>query len=75
MTYPSGRQSYGVANREIRAVAALSDTSFVDLEAVFRPLCPEEECPEWLYRDQHPRASGHRRVAETLIEELSGAAQ
>lgn len=71
MTYPSAHGLYGNANPEIRAAAAEGGARLVDLEAVFRPLCPRAECPTWLYRDQHPRASGYRLVAETVVEALS----
>ena len=70
MTYPSNHGAYGRANVAIRAAAGEAGPTLIDLEEVFRPLCPREECTEWLYKDQHPRARGHRLVAETILARL-----
>ncbi len=75
MTYPSRHTLYGLANRTIRATAEAMETRLIDLEAIFRPLCPEEACPDWLYPDQHPKVPGHLRVAETIVQQLSGHAR
>ncbi len=75
MTYPSSRRNYGTANAAIRAAAEGKGARLVELDLVFAPLCPEEECPDWLFRDHHPRASGYRRVAETLVDVLGEAAR
>lgn len=71
MTYPSRMWNYGDAGRFIREVANSSDTRLVDLAAVFEPVCPQEPCEEWLYKDHHPTAQGYRLIVETLVRELS----
>ena len=45
----------------------------IDLTSVFRPLCPEQDCPKYLFPDQHPNANGYRIVAETIVERLAGS--
>ncbi len=67
MTYPSSGTFYGRANASIRAAARESGAPLIDLAEVFRPLCPQEECPGWFFQDQHPRAHGYRLVAETIV--------
>jgi lysophospholipase L1-like esterase len=68
MTYPSRNQHYGRANSFIRAAAQATKAPLIDLERDFRPLCPEVECPKWLFSDQHPRPSGYRVIAEQIVE-------
>jgi len=70
LTYPTRRPNYAVANRVIRLVARLTGTPLVDLAEHFSPYCPEEDCPDYLFADHHPRARGYRVVAETLFEQL-----
>jgi hypothetical protein len=70
MTYPSRMWNYGDASRLMRPAAAAAGARLVDLAAVFEPVCPTEPCPEWLYPDHHPTASGYRLIAETLVGEL-----
>jgi lysophospholipase L1-like esterase len=67
MTYPSSHKSYGRANVAIRIAARESGAPLIDLAEVFRPLCPQKECPGWFFQDQHPRALGYRLVAETIV--------
>ena len=70
MTYPSSHEAYGRANVAIRAATGESSATLIDQAEVFRPLCPRKECPDWLYKDQHPRARGHHLVAETIVARL-----
>jgi len=70
MTYPSRMWNYGDAGRLIRIAAGDTHTHLVDLAAVFDPVCPNEPCPEWLYKDHHPTAQGYELIAETLVREL-----
>ena len=67
MTYPSRRRHYGDANTVIRAAAASMKAPLIDLEKDFRALCPEIDCPRWLFEDQHPRPSGYRVIAEKIV--------
>jgi lysophospholipase L1-like esterase len=67
MTYPSRRRHYGDANTVIRATAASMKAPLIDLEKDFRALCPEIDCPKWLFEDQHPRPSGYRVIAEKIV--------
>jgi lysophospholipase L1-like esterase len=71
MSYPARNSFYPRANRVIQRTAALASTPFVDLTTVFRSQCREQACPELLFSDGHPKATGYRLVAETLVEELS----
>jgi hypothetical protein len=71
MTYPSRfKPAYQTANRLIRQTAKGSGIELVDLELVFEDVCPDEECPEFLFPDHHPRARGYHVIAETLVEHL-----
>jgi lysophospholipase L1-like esterase len=71
MTYPGRFEYYGFANPVIRAIAQESGIPLIDLTPVFRPLCPEFDCPQWLYEDQHPKEAGYRLVAETITARLA----
>lgn len=71
MSYPARDKLYTVVNPTIREIAQSTDAPFVDLTAVFQGLCPERECPEFLFADGHPNAAGYRIVAETLVGRLS----
>lgn len=70
MTYPSRLWNYGDASQFIRAAAADTGTRLIDLAAVFEPECPDEPCPDWLYKDHHPTARGYYLIAETLVRTL-----
>ncbi len=70
MTYPGRWGHYGFANQAIRAVANENGVPLIDLERVFRPLCPQRICTEWLYTDQHPKSVGYELVAETITDQL-----
>jgi len=72
MTYPSQRNYYVFANQAITAFAAETGTPLIDLGAVFAPSCPQNACPEKLFPDGHPNASGYRIVAETILARLAG---
>jgi len=73
MTYPSSKDAYAAANRAILRAVRVSGTTLVDLQAVFRSRCAERDCADWLHPDQHPRAAGHRLIAETLVEQLAAS--
>jgi hypothetical protein len=68
MSYPARNDFYPHANRVIRRAAQLAESPLVDLTEVFRPRCPEESCPDLLFADGHPKASGYGVIAETLVE-------
>jgi lysophospholipase L1-like esterase len=70
LTYPARQKAYGQANGVIRRAAEETETPLVDLERVFAPLCGDEECLEWFFRDHHPRAEGHQLAARTIVEAL-----
>lgn len=70
MTYPGQLGYYKIANEAIRTVAKENGVPLIDLERVFRPLCPKENCMEWLHSDQHPKAVGYKVVAETIAKQL-----
>ena len=71
MSYPSRfKMLYPFANAAIRGAAKRTGVPLIDLTAVFESLCPEEECPELLFEDQHPTERGHRVVAETIATRL-----
>jgi lysophospholipase L1-like esterase len=72
MTYASRFRPYYVANQIIRDFAEESQTPLIDLAEVFRPVCPERDCPELLFPDHHPRAAGYRLIAETILADLHG---
>jgi len=71
MSYPSRQLFYGWASGTLREMATELGLPFLDLEARFLPSCPEESCPELLFSDGHPRATGYRRVAEEIAAWLS----
>jgi lysophospholipase L1-like esterase len=70
LTYPSSIRQGSFANPLIRRAARATGTTLVDLAEVFASECPDEECGELLLPDHHPRASGHRLIAETLLARL-----
>jgi lysophospholipase L1-like esterase len=70
MTYPGQFRYYSRANPAIRSIAQESGIPLIDLELVFRPLCPEFSCRQWLHGDQHPNEAGYRLVAETIALQL-----
>ena len=56
----------------IRRAAEETGTRLIDLEQVFIPLCSDQECLEWLFKDHHPNVAGHQLVARTLVDALGG---
>lgn len=72
MTYPASNDFYPWANDIIREVARETGAPLIDLNTIFESLCPENECPEKLFPDGHPNASGYRVVAETIAARLAG---
>jgi hypothetical protein len=73
MTYPSRIGFHVSANQAITAAALETDTPLIDLETIFEPICPTEDCPEILYPDGHLKAPGYAIVAEELLERLDGS--
>jgi lysophospholipase L1-like esterase len=71
MTYPARTQLYRLANPVIRAFALESKTPLVDLEAAFTEHCSSDECPELLFRDNHPNASGCELIAAVVRDHLA----
>ena len=52
-------------------VAERSRTPFVDLRALFAERCPDPECRELLFPDEHPNAAGYRIVASEVSRKLA----
>jgi lysophospholipase L1-like esterase len=73
MTYPSSGDFHAPANQAIRDAAFETETPLIDLTVVFQPICPTGNCPDVLFPDGHPKASGYKIVAETIIERLEGS--
>jgi lysophospholipase L1-like esterase len=71
MTYPSRQYYYYLANNVIRGLARETGTPLINLTAIFLPICPQNDCPEKMFPDGHPNASGYRLVAETIVERLA----
>jgi hypothetical protein len=70
LTYPSRIRQGSFINPLIRDAARSTGTPLLDLAEVFAPECPDAECRELLFPDHHPRATGHRRIAEALLARL-----
>ena len=70
MTYPARRDFYTDANQIIRDIAEQTGAPLIDLTSVFLSICPQDECPEFMFPDGHPIAPGYRVVAETVLERL-----
>lgn len=70
MTYPGRFGLYAAANVRTRRAALVTGVPLVDLALTFQPLCPRQECPDWLFRDLHPKARGYGVVARTLLGRL-----
>jgi lysophospholipase L1-like esterase len=76
MSYPARQRWYAMASPALRQAAEETGTPFVDLAAVFEPLCPEPECPRlFLYDQQHPNAAGNALIAEAIVKRLSPPAR
>lgn len=73
MTYPGRWSLYRSTNPIIVKVGEATGTPVIDLTRVFRTLCPERNCPRYLFPDQHPNANGYRIVAETVVARLAGS--
>jgi lysophospholipase L1-like esterase len=74
MTYASKMAFYVPASQAIAEVAVETHTPLIDLAAIFEPICPDGQCPDTLFRDGHPRASGYAIVAEAILERLQEGA-
>jgi lysophospholipase L1-like esterase len=73
LTYPADfRRCYRGANDAIRAAAAATRATLVDLGLEFRRACADEPCAELLYKDCHPNPKGHELVAEKVRQALRG---
>lgn len=73
MSYPSRRKFYTSASQAIVTVAHQTGAPLIDLTAIFEALCPTVDCPDMLYQDGHPKASGYRIVAEAIMKQLDGS--
>lgn len=72
LTYPSKESNYGDGGRQTRVAARSAGIPLIDMERVFAPLCPQEPCPELLFKDHHPTAKGYRLMAQTLVDRRLG---
>jgi len=73
MSYPATRKFYASASTSIIAVALETGAPLIDLAAIFELLCPTSECPDLLFEDGHPRASGYRIIVEEIMKRLGGS--
>jgi hypothetical protein len=73
MTYASMRPVYATASERIRDAAEESGGELVENGATFREICPKSDCPDYLFPDHHPNASGYRVIAEAIVRHLSAA--
>jgi lysophospholipase L1-like esterase len=73
MSYPAQRNFYIPANQAIASVAFETQVPLIELAAAFQPSCPTSDCPEMLYPDGHPKASGYTIAAEEIIKRLDGS--
>jgi len=73
MTYASKKNFYTTASETLTDVALETGTPLIDLAAIFEPLCPNDDCPDVLFPDGHPNASGYRIVAEAIMKQLAGS--
>jgi len=73
MTYASKKNFYIPASKAISEVALETGTPLIDLAAIFEPICPNDDCPDTLFPDGHPKASGYAIVAEAIIERIAGS--
>jgi lysophospholipase L1-like esterase len=72
LTYPGQEStgSYASASRMIQKVARRTETPLVNLRSTFAERCPDLECRQLLFHDQHPNARGYAIVAEEVAERL-----
>jgi hypothetical protein len=70
MTYPSQLNPYLTASVVIAAVAEETGTPLIKLASAIAQECPEQACPDILFPDGHPKPSGYRIVAETILQRL-----
>ena len=73
MTYASRRTVYATASQRLRDAALASEAEIVDNGPIFLELCPETDCPEYLFPDHHPNANGYRVMAESIVRKLREA--
>jgi len=72
LNYPSSKFFYPAANQAITETALETQAPLIDLAAIFAPICPDGECPDTLFPDGHPKASGYAIVAQAILERLGG---
>jgi lysophospholipase L1-like esterase len=73
MTYASTLPVYATASQKLRDAADASEAELVDNGPVFRELCPETDCPDYLFPDHHPNANGYRVMADSIVRKLNAA--
>ena len=73
MTYASMLPVYVAASEKIRDAADASGAELVENGPTFRELCPDTDCPDYLFPDHHPNAGGYRVIAEAIVRKLSDA--
>jgi len=71
MSYPAQRGFYPAASHLLERVAEESQTPFIDLRSEFATRCPDRECRELLFPDQHPKAAGYKIIASEVLPRIS----
>jgi lysophospholipase L1-like esterase len=65
---------YVAANAAMRRVAARTSTPLIDVAEEFRSVCPDRQCPQYLFPNQHPTAVGCEQIARILVRSLRSPA-
>ena len=70
MTYASRFRVYATANAWLRGAAESTGAELIDNAFAFESLCPQYECPEYLFADHHPNSRGYHEMAKRIVQEL-----
>lgn len=68
LTYPSGREYYGIANQITRATAQSTGTPLIDIANALKKHCPNpKDCPGLFFPDNHAKSKGYGIAANQLV--------